>query len=160
MSTITVKEICELADINRSTFYSHYSDQYDLLYKIEEEIIEDMNHTLNQYNFTKEEESLQMTEKLLEYVAANRDICKTLFSEHGDSSFHKRVMNTAHQFIITNWMTTNNLNEEISEYISMFVVSGSIHVIKSWLDNGLDRPPKEIAEMINALANKGLSSLR
>jgi len=53
ISTITVKEICKEADINRSTFYAHYSDQYDLLEKIEEEIIEDMITYLNQYDFDK-----------------------------------------------------------------------------------------------------------
>jgi AcrR family transcriptional regulator len=61
ISGITVKEICELADINRSTFYSHYSDHYDLLNKIEEEIIEDMQEKLNMYIDSKED--LLQTEK-------------------------------------------------------------------------------------------------
>ncbi|MDX5474717.1 MAG: TetR family transcriptional regulator C-terminal domain-containing protein [Bacillaceae bacterium] len=159
ISSITVKELCEVADINRSTFYSHYSDQFDLLYKIEEEIIEDMNETLSQYNFTKEEEeALQMTEKLLEYVAANKDICQTLFSEHGDPSFQKRVMLIAHQYTVKGQMASNEVDKETSEYISMFVVSGSIHVIKRWLDLGMDKSPKEMAELVIKLTNKGLGS--
>ena len=40
ISQITVKEICENADINRATFYSHYTDVYDLLKKIESELLE------------------------------------------------------------------------------------------------------------------------
>ncbi|MDR2632126.1 MAG: TetR family transcriptional regulator [Treponema sp.] len=28
---ITIKEICDLADVSRPTFYTHYRDQYDLL---------------------------------------------------------------------------------------------------------------------------------
>ncbi|MFC0560572.1 TetR/AcrR family transcriptional regulator [Halalkalibacter alkalisediminis] len=159
ISKITVKEICELADINRSTFYSHYSDQFEFLNKIEEEIIEDMNLTLSTYNFTKEEEALQMTEKILEYIAANREIFQTLLSEHSDTSFQKRAMEITHQFTMKNWMAINILDPKISEYISMFVVSGSIHVIKSWLDNGMDKTPQELAEIINNLTNKGLSSL-
>ena len=31
ISKITVKEICEFAQINRSTFYKYYADPYDLL---------------------------------------------------------------------------------------------------------------------------------
>jgi len=33
ISRITIKELCEDADINRATFYSHYNDQFDLLKK-------------------------------------------------------------------------------------------------------------------------------
>ena len=33
--SVSIKDICELADISRSTFYSHYKDQYDLLRQVE-----------------------------------------------------------------------------------------------------------------------------
>ncbi|WP_286946022.1 TetR/AcrR family transcriptional regulator [Acetobacterium sp. UBA5834] len=36
ISKISVKMICETADINRSTFYAHYADQYALLTQLEE----------------------------------------------------------------------------------------------------------------------------
>ena len=36
MNKITVKELCEMADINRATFYKYYMDFYDLMEKIEE----------------------------------------------------------------------------------------------------------------------------
>ncbi|NLJ89833.1 MAG: TetR/AcrR family transcriptional regulator, partial [Clostridiales bacterium] len=40
---ITVKELCELVDINRGTFYYHYTDIYDMIDKIEEEFFEEFN---------------------------------------------------------------------------------------------------------------------
>ncbi|MGM0904119.1 MAG: TetR/AcrR family transcriptional regulator [Bacillota bacterium] len=161
ISSITVKELCELADINRSTFYSHYSDQYDLLTQVEEEIIQDMNETLMSYNLGQDDEALQMIEKIVEYVAANSDICETLFSEHGDPSFKKRVMMVAHDYTVKNWMDTYPVDDpKISEYVSLFAISGSIHILEIWLKNGMDKTPKEMAEIINNLTNKGLSSLR
>ena len=39
ISKITIKELCENADINRTTFYAHYTDQYDLLKHIEDETL-------------------------------------------------------------------------------------------------------------------------
>lgn len=160
ISTVTVKEICSLADINRSTFYSHYLDHFDLLNQIEEEIIADMNETLTEYNHNKEEETLQMTEKIVEYVAENSDVCATLFSEYGDSNFKKRVMMVASEHTVKNWLSNYPIDSEISEYVSMFAVSGSIHVLEHWLKNGMDKSPKEIAELINNLTNKGLSYLQ
>ncbi|MBP3872222.1 MAG: hypothetical protein J6E32_00755, partial [Lachnospiraceae bacterium] len=37
VNRITVKELCEKAEINRATFYTHYADPFDLLDQIEEE---------------------------------------------------------------------------------------------------------------------------
>ena len=39
---ITVREICETADINRSTFYMHYKDIYELLDEIEEQVYQEI----------------------------------------------------------------------------------------------------------------------
>ncbi|WP_416151666.1 TetR/AcrR family transcriptional regulator [Salipaludibacillus sp. HK11] len=160
ISTVTVKEICALADINRSTFYSHYQDQFDLLNQIEEEIIEDMNETLTAYNFNQDEETLKMIEKIVEYVAENSDVCSTLFNEHGDSSFKKRIMKVASEHTVKNALSIYPIDSEISEYVSIFAISGSIHLLENWLKNGMDKPPKEMAELISNLTNKGLSYLQ
>ncbi|MFR9208180.1 MAG: TetR/AcrR family transcriptional regulator [Lachnospiraceae bacterium] len=37
IQSISIKELCESAGINRGTFYSHYSDIYDLLKQIEDD---------------------------------------------------------------------------------------------------------------------------
>ncbi len=37
LEEITVQQIADLADVNRSTFYTHYYDKYDLLEKLEDQ---------------------------------------------------------------------------------------------------------------------------
>ncbi|SHG29716.1 TetR/AcrR family transcriptional regulator [Ornithinibacillus halophilus] len=160
ISTITVKELCKLADVNRSTFYAHYTDHFDLLDQVEDEIIEEMNRYLSGYNFEQEKEALQMTIKLLEYFSTKHDECRTLLNENGNSSFEKKVKTVAHRFLMKNWMEINNLDKELSNYLSAFIVSGSIQMMKMWLFNGMDKPPKEMAEIINNLINNGLLSVR
>ena len=39
LERITIKELCQKAQINKSTFYSHYRDIYDLSDKLETEIV-------------------------------------------------------------------------------------------------------------------------
>lgn len=159
ISTVTVKEICARADINRSTFYAHFSDHFDLLNQIEEEIIADMNETLLTFHYNQDEETLQMVKRIVEYVAENSDVCTTLFSEHGDASFKKRVMEVAGEHTVKHALSIYPIDSEISEYVSIFAVSGSINILESWLKNGMDKTPSEIAELINNLTNKGLSYL-
>ncbi|MFB1049983.1 TetR-like C-terminal domain-containing protein [Paraliobacillus sp. JSM ZJ581] len=159
INSITIKEICEKADINRSTFYTHYASQYDLLHQIEEEIIKDMNETLASYNYSKEDEGLEMTTKLLEYVVENKEMCETLLSAHGDVTFKKRIIKHALEHTVHNLVQENQVDKELTEYISLFYVSGSMQVIETWLKNGMDKTPKAMAQMITDLANKGISGL-
>lgn len=159
ISSITIKEICDLADINRSTYYAHYSNQYDLLNSIEEEFIKDLVGTFSEYNFSKDKEALRMTERLFEYIAANSDICQILLSENSEIYFQKKGMMIAQQFIFKNWFTDRQLDQDTYEYINMFLVSGSIYVIKNWLENGQNKTPKEMAEIITNFINKGLLNI-
>ena len=69
LNRITVREVCEAADINRSTFYMHYKDMYDLMDEIEEQVYQDIDAI-----FTKETPSVQDMEQLLNYVQKNKDL--------------------------------------------------------------------------------------
>lgn len=151
LSAITVKEICMEADINRSTFYTHYKDPLDLLHQIEEEIIEEMNKHLTECNFAKEEESLQLTETLLEYIIEQKHVCQTLLNQNTGTSFQKRVMIIAKQILMDHAVTEKS---DRTDYFITFIISGAIHVIKDWLNNGTKQSPKEMAELINLFVNR------
>ena len=49
INEISVKELVELVDINRSTFYLHYSDIYNLLEEIEEEMLSEIKQSIEQH---------------------------------------------------------------------------------------------------------------
>ncbi len=159
INSVTVKEICELADVNRSTFYTHYTDQYHLLEQIESELIQDMERYLNSFNFEVEEETMEMTEKLLEYLASKSEECKTLLNEHTDSTFQHKVTAVAHRFIMHEGLAARKIDPKVSEYIGSFIVNGSINMMKLWLYRGMDRSPKEMSGMIHTFINKGLEGL-
>lgn len=45
---ITVRELADLVDINRSTFYLHYTDIYDLLEKTEQRLLQQLMDAVNE----------------------------------------------------------------------------------------------------------------
>ena len=47
LEKITVKELCEKAQINKSTFYSHYHDIYDLSEHLEDEVVRERDRKKN-----------------------------------------------------------------------------------------------------------------
>jgi len=152
LSSITVKELCEKADINRSTFYDHFRDVFHLMDYIEEEIIEDLTTYLSQYNFAEEaEESLQMTEKLLEYIATRYDTCQILLNENNDPSFERRITEVTQQFLMRNISHKNYHDTTLSKYAGTFLIGGGIYVIKRWLENNMDQSIEQIAWLINSI---------
>ena len=46
LEKITIKELCEKAQINKSTFYSHYKDIYDLSDQLETEVVTSVIETI------------------------------------------------------------------------------------------------------------------
>ena len=46
---ITVKELVDAVDINRSTFYLHYTDIYQMLQKIEEDAMQNITEVMKKY---------------------------------------------------------------------------------------------------------------
>ena len=147
ITDITVKELCDRADVNRSTFYSHYANHFDLKAQIENEMIEDLTQYLSMDNIEESLEGLNMTEKLLEYIATRQTECEALLNENKISTFQKKVEQLAHQFMMKNQFIQSNFNE----YVRVFIISGSIQMIRLWMNNGLVESPKEMANLINRM---------
>ncbi len=152
IAKITIKEICEEADINRATFYAHYQDQYDLLQQIENDIISDINQYLGSYNLRNAHEMpLEMLDKILEYIKENSEIFDVLLNSSGDIKFQQEVTN----IIGRQHFSLQGANEEEDEYVFLFFANGSIGIILKWLKDGMTKPVKEITELIFDLSLNG-----
>jgi AcrR family transcriptional regulator len=156
---ISIKEICEIADINRSTFYAHYSDQYDLLHRIEEEVLQDLNNYLDYYNFKENKpESFQVMENIFEYIVENAELCKVLLGEHGNIEFQKKIMMLVQRQYMEEWQGEEMPNSEVADYLLLFGVNGSIGVVQKWLQSGMKKSATEMAEIITKFTYQGISA--
>jgi len=153
ISQITIKEICESADINRSTFYSHYSDQYDLMRKIENELFENVNSYLDKYiNDENNVNLVEIIEKIFEYIKENAQLCKLLLSDRGDLNFQKRILMLVYDKNVKDLTKMGTITKEDAEYIYSFTVTGCVGVIQKWLNDGMKKSPRSMAELLVKLA--------
>ncbi|HHU06068.1 MAG TPA: TetR/AcrR family transcriptional regulator [Clostridiales bacterium] len=156
---ITVKEICELADINRGTFYSHYSEPRALLEQIQNELFNDIKATLDKYltNADPTSGAYEMVLEIIKCIESNSDICKILLGEHGDSDFLKRIIDLAYEKSRESWSLSMKVKDEkLIEYFYGFVSSGSIGAIQLWIQSGMVEPPEMLATVIDELTSQGL----
>jgi AcrR family transcriptional regulator len=142
---ISVKELCEDADINRSTFYAHYQDPADLMAQIERELFRNLNEYLDGYHVKEDEaETFRKIVMIVEYVRENAELCSTLINENGD--FQKEIM-VLLQNQLRDWQGVGIEADEV-DYMLTFSITGSLGIFRKWLQEGLDKSPREIAEMV------------
>jgi len=152
ISQITIKEICEDADINRATFYAHYTDQHDLLRKIENELLESLSSYLMEYTQNKAE-MVDMMERIFEFIRENAELCRLLLIERGDLNFQRHVMMLVYDNYINEFTCGGAISKEDAEYIYSFTITGSIGAIQKWIDDGMQKSTRYMAEMLLALTD-------
>lgn len=149
ISRITIKEICEDADINRATFYAHYNDQYDLMKKIQNDLFANIEDYLTAY---KDDDlpfvPVDMLERIFEYIKENAQLCKILLSERGDLNFQKRLLTLVYEKNISDLTKSGVISKDDAEYIYAFTLTGSVGAIQKWLNDDMKKTPHFMADMM------------
>lgn len=162
---ITVKDLTERADINRGTFYIHYRDKYDLLEQSEAEIIgviESMaaegfqNAVQGKWiNNNGAIDPSPFVRKLFVYLQENAPFMRVILGAGGDPSFQKRLREVIRQRALP--ILTSSGGEVLvpADYLTAYVSSAHLGVIQNWLDNGMDLPPEQMADILSKLTLLG-----
>lgn len=80
LEKITIKELCALACINKSTFYSHYADIYALSEKLESETITTVIRNISEQQESPFKNPDIFTRNLYMALIANKSLINILFS--------------------------------------------------------------------------------
>ena len=95
LSEITVKELCEKAQINRGTFYSHYKDINDLVTKIKIEFVNSFKDTLLPVfqNPTKDKlTSADLINSIISFFDANKDLCRIIIKDKDSEAYLSELL--------------------------------------------------------------------
>lgn len=158
---ITVREMAEMADINRGTFYLHYKDVYDLMEQIENELMAELEEVLDHHSVQDlmVQPSLIFKE-LYPMVQKNSDIISLLMGQNGDLNFVNRLQAILRERFVKHWQNLNDWGDPDSlEAYSSFIVTGCIGVVQYWLDSGMREDPEHMAALTEHFILKGISGL-
>ncbi len=153
---ITVLELCEKADINRTTFYKYYKDVDDLVLKIENSLINDLKQSITEI---KRNYLISFTGNILDTICTRKETYTRLLGENGDHTFLRRILRLVYNESIEEWQKLlKKASREDLDKIYSFIVDGSVGIIRNWIKNGCQDDPKNIAIFINKICMSGLSS--
>lgn len=144
ISKITVREICEMAEINRSTFYAHYVDVYDLFDKVERQIAQMCADTLLT-SITSG--GLQAAiEGLFAFVAGYREFYQLYFKEIGKMSHLIALMLEPFENQIKQLKARDmgyGVDNEMLYHFHFFTV-GLGALLSQWIKNGCKESPSQM----------------
>ncbi|MEA5060688.1 hypothetical protein SDC9_195658 [bioreactor metagenome] len=156
ISSISVKALCELADINRSTFYSHYADPHDLLHQLEKEVVANVRQYLDQQDYQNTRPiSQQVMTNILEYAKQNAGLFEALLSENSDYAVQEDIIGLSQ---IVSSQYNLELDATTKAYIQCFGTAGCISVIQKWLRDGTVESASSISDFIIQITQNGIAS--
>ncbi|MDU6340180.1 MAG: TetR/AcrR family transcriptional regulator [Clostridium sp.] len=153
---ITVKKICEKAEINRSTFYAHFIDIYDMIDKMEKELSKEL---LNQYSAYSELQvfSEESFIPFLRHIKKHKYFYKINLQTRKDFPLKQgfeRLWEVIKNICIQNGITSD---EEIMYYLIYFQ-AGFTMTLKHWVDTDCKEDETKLAKIIRKCIPSTLSS--
>ena len=91
VNDITVKELVEEVDINRSTFYLHYTDIRNMLESVEQEMLEEIEVLIREHPIGLNENTFLFIADLFSIMETNKDLCAALIGPTGDMAFIYKI---------------------------------------------------------------------
>ena len=163
VNEITVKELTDLADMNRGTFYLYYKDIFDMLEKIEDSLFVSLDAIMERH----EGEALYaqtkpMLHDLFAFIQENKGVCRVLLSANGDMNFLHRLNEVVREKCRGAWLALRKgQDDDAFDYHYSFVVFGCAGLIRAWVNRDCPEPPEEMAELADSMIQRGsLTDLR
>lgn len=137
---ITIQEISDMADVNRSTFYTHYLDKYDLLDQMENEKIDEIRSFIKgNTHFDNETFSENQLRETMEFVISSigkhLEFYKLMFNIGKDSNLHEKLYEllTGHLNNVVN--DDDKIGDIPFPYFMSYVSGAGLSLIRHWVED-------------------------
>lgn len=151
---VSVCDICDAAMVHRATFYSHFSDKYELLtYSIDEHIpLDKLEFSAHGTDGAVNPE--KVVGDIINYVASNKDIYAFILKKNNDYSIPDRIQDLFEEKILKIVNRAVENGEEIPvkpEFLASFYSGACLNVVTKWLQGGMPLTADELIGNLNTL---------
>ena len=151
---IKVSDICSKAMINRSTFYAHYEDKYELLVDFLSNLKEEFAHELSESckeNLSIREYYIRLISLFLDHIDSKRDVYNSIMVNNRSSIMMDILLSVVNDDILKRFKE-NDINLKVpTEVISKFYLGGVINIGMEWLSNSNKYTKEEILDYLKLL---------
>lgn len=156
---ITIREICEQAEVNRSTFYLHYENTNDLLKETTAYVLDnfssyffvDAEHVVSQFANCDLQDLEFINEKYLHpylsFIKDNQKVFSAVLSQpttFDTNTIFKRLFDNIFKPILDRF----HYPRDEQNYVMLFYLNGITAIITEWLKDGCKKSIEDISAII------------
>ena len=157
VTKISVRELCERADLNRSTFYAHYSEPKELLEEVEAELLDATREHLQKIGAENDIGAHRYLLSFLIYIKENDKPFRTLLVDSVDPEFRSKFM----QQSIIQFVENLNISfpKDQEQYIYSYILNGSTGVIIQWMRSDYSIDENALVDLLFFINQSALENL-
>lgn len=155
INRITVKLICEKAELSRNAFYFHYKDINDLISDIENSVIKEVEQLLESLDTMGYPKNVYASvEGLVDIFDRRKDTCMMLFDKTSNSitsRLNELFCDFNYKYFASFHKTTDRVNYN---FFYMFLSSGFYGLMRYWFKNYEKMTKSEVTALAYVLVKR------
>lgn len=159
VSKITVKDICLGAEVNRSTFYLHYSEPNDILKELEDETVARTAEFLTSIGAQTKAPAGAKDYLLsfLKYIRSSDELFRALLVRNSDPHFRRKLQAVAENMVETAF--DFEIPPEYKSCAFQYIFSGSIELLTDWIRNDYAVSEHTMCDILYLLCEGSLTNI-
>ena len=155
-SEISVREVAEGADMNRGTFYLHYSGTAELLQSLEGDLLDELQALVDAHmGETVAGGTVRpVMEPVLDFAVAHQDALTILFAGSEATGFIQslqQLMRRSGSSLVESWY--HPADQSQTDYLLSFLTWGFIGLLKEWFAQDMALPREGLIAAAQCLAD-------
>jgi len=152
---ITIRDLADRANINRGTIYLHYQDKYDLLDKLIESHMRELD-AMDEW--ACELDWVDALVPYFEYFQTNYLFFSAMLaSKEAPASFRARLMTSFMEGFKGEIDRESGRNADLTDDVMLqYAGTAYVGIIEWWIKNGMPYPPQDMAKQVGTLLGRSL----
>jgi AcrR family transcriptional regulator len=145
---ISITDVAREADINRKTFYAHYSGVSDVITEIEDQTIEALTELVDRCSFNSTRFNISpLFEGCTRLINEDPDFHKSLFLADSYNSLFSKIRSVLVDRFVTEFERNTQLGHMEAKYLACYIMGGALNMYQQWIVSDYDDIPlREISD--------------
>jgi AcrR family transcriptional regulator len=153
---ITVSSLTARAGINRTTFYLHYADKYELLERIEDELLAKLRDIIitvidnTALLRSPRKEMHKAAVRVFTFIQDHKPEFSILMGPKGDPGFDDKYGDTITSIVFSDKMPFS-MSFLPPDYLAAIISGAHVKVVHTWIKRDMQESPEQLAALVSRI---------